>query len=97
MSQPIHVRETEATGYRTVDKAYTYEELLAIFDGDNNCVRPLVLRCQDLEARCDRLAKALWDAACELEACPMMHPADAENRDRLALMMRQVLAGEEPR
>ncbi len=47
-SRPISVTETEAREFRTVDREYTYEELLELFD-DGTLVKPLVLRCQDYE------------------------------------------------
>lgn len=49
-ARPIVAKESRVTGREVVEVSYTYDELLAIFDGDDNVVRPLVLRCQELEA-----------------------------------------------
>jgi hypothetical protein len=51
--------ERRATAYESVERRYTYEELLDIFDQDDgNLVRPLVLRCQVFEAEIARLSAA---------------------------------------
>lgn len=51
MSEPIVTHETESLGYRTVEKQWTYEDLLELFeDSSSNVVAPLVRRCQAYEA-----------------------------------------------
>lgn len=51
MSEPIVTHESESLGYRTVEKQWTYEDLLELFDdSSNNVVAPLVRRCQAYEA-----------------------------------------------
>lgn len=56
MSEPIVTHETESLGYRTVEKHWSYEDLLEIFDHDDgNIVGPLVHRCQAYEAEIERL------------------------------------------
>lgn len=49
-ARPIVAMESRVTGREVVEVSYSYDELLAIFDGDDNVVRPLVLRCRELEA-----------------------------------------------
>ena len=78
MTQPIdddtriRCSETVSLGTKRVEKSYTYDELLEIFDDDFNVVRPLVLRCQRYEQRIKELeaaCKAVLDAVirCDLE------------------------------
>lgn len=56
MSEPIVTHESESLGYRTVEKQWTYEALLELFDHTNgNIVAPLVRRCQAYEAEIERL------------------------------------------
>lgn len=50
MSDPIVCTEVVTVKRERRLKSYTYEELLELFDGDDNVVRPLVVRCQRLEA-----------------------------------------------
>lgn len=51
MSEPIVTQESESLGYRTVEKQWSYEDLLDLFcHDDGNVVAPLVRRCQAYEA-----------------------------------------------
>lgn len=63
MSEPIITHESESLGYRTVEKQWTYEDLLELFNhSDGNVVAPLVKRCQAREAEIERLKVELAQA-----------------------------------
>jgi hypothetical protein len=65
MSDPIVTHETKATDWERVEVAYSYEDLLETWTEDApGVVRPLVLRCQALEAERDE-AFALVTSALE--------------------------------
>ena len=47
----ITVLERIPVSYDSVNVEYSYEELLDLFSGNDNVVKPLVLRCIEYEER----------------------------------------------
>ena len=57
--ETIIIKESITLPVETIDRTYTYDELLEIFDNDTNLVRPLVLRCREYEKQISELKAKL--------------------------------------
>jgi hypothetical protein len=56
MSNPIVVKElVPCESYEYQDKSWTYEDLLDLFDDEDEIVHQLVLRCQEYERYFEKL------------------------------------------
>lgn len=55
----ITVKETKYRPVEPANKVYSYEELLELFPGFDNAVRPLVLKCMDYEKEIELLKEEL--------------------------------------
>lgn len=82
VSKPITVTETPFTPCVPIERQWTYDELLELFDDSSNVVKPLVLRCQKYEDILSRMID-LFNAKAEFFGLnnaefPTMQPEDEQ-------------------